>query len=266
MALKVYDLSQWQEGLNIKDLERLCDGVILRVGYTGYVSMKPTKDYMFDTFYQQAKKHGLGVGIYYYSLASDRTLAKAEVDFIKNQLKGKQLEYGVWIDIEDARLKDMKTQLTYTVNYWCELMENSGYYVGIYGSDIGTFRDMLNINSLTKYDKWVASYGRVPNYVKSYGIWQSTNVDRVANYNGNLDFNVCYKDYPSIMRNKGLCGYGTKQSKTKTYTYKVVKGDNLTKIANKYGVTVDSIVKENNIKNKNIIYAGDVLRITVKGE
>ena len=43
--------------------------------------------------------------------------------------------------------------------------------------------------------------------------------------------------------------------------YKVAKGDNLTKIAKKYGTTVDQLVKWNNIKNKNLIYAGQKLRV-----
>lgn len=43
--------------------------------------------------------------------------------------------------------------------------------------------------------------------------------------------------------------------------YTVVKGDTLTKIANKYNVTVDYLVKLNNIKNKNLIYVGQKIRI-----
>ncbi len=44
-----------------------------------------------------------------------------------------------------------------------------------------------------------------------------------------------------------------------TYTVKV--GDNLTKIAQKYGTTVDILVRKNGIKNPNLIYAGQVLKI-----
>lgn len=44
----------------------------------------------------------------------------------------------------------------------------------------------------------------------------------------------------------------------------VKKGETLSFIARKYGVTVDVIVKTNNIKDKNLIRAGSVLRIPVK--
>jgi murein DD-endopeptidase MepM/ murein hydrolase activator NlpD len=44
-------------------------------------------------------------------------------------------------------------------------------------------------------------------------------------------------------------------------TYKVVSGDNLTKIANKFRTTVPKLVALNGIKNPNLIFAGQVLRI-----
>lgn len=46
-----------------------------------------------------------------------------------------------------------------------------------------------------------------------------------------------------------------------TEYYTVVKGDNLTKIAKKYNTTVDELVRLNNIKNKNLIYVGQKLRV-----
>lgn len=50
-------------------------------------------------------------------------------------------------------------------------------------------------------------------------------------------------------------------SKPKAVYYTVKAGDNLTKIAKKYGTTVDNLVKLNKIKNKNLIYAGQKLRV-----
>jgi murein DD-endopeptidase MepM/ murein hydrolase activator NlpD len=44
-------------------------------------------------------------------------------------------------------------------------------------------------------------------------------------------------------------------------TYTVVKGDNLTKIAKANGTTVAALVKLNNIKDKNVINVGQVLKI-----
>lgn len=53
---------------------------------------------------------------------------------------------------------------------------------------------------------------------------------------------------------------GTTSSTSKQY-YTVKSGDNLTKIAKRYGTTVNQLVAWNNIKNKNLIYAGQKLRV-----
>lgn len=52
------------------------------------------------------------------------------------------------------------------------------------------------------------------------------------------------------------------QNTTNGYvTYKVVSGDNLTKIAAKFKTTIDKIVSLNEIANANMIYVGQVLKI-----
>jgi murein DD-endopeptidase MepM/ murein hydrolase activator NlpD len=47
-----------------------------------------------------------------------------------------------------------------------------------------------------------------------------------------------------------------------TATYTVVAGDNLTKIAKRYGTTVKALVALNGIKNANLIHVGQVLKIS----
>lgn len=51
------------------------------------------------------------------------------------------------------------------------------------------------------------------------------------------------------------------EATTTAKTYTVKSGDNLTKIANKFGTTVQVLVDLNNIKNKNLIYVGQVLKL-----
>ena len=53
----------------------------------------------------------------------------------------------------------------------------------------------------------------------------------------------------------------TTSSDNNVETYTVVKGDTLWSIAKRFGTTVDELVRLNNIKNKNLIYIGQVLKI-----
>src|SRR5690606_30175023 len=48
----------------------------------------------------------------------------------------------------------------------------------------------------------------------------------------------------------------------KTTTYTVKKGDTLSHIAKRFGTTVSNLVKINNIKNPNLIYPGQKIRIS----
>lgn len=64
-----------------------------------------------------------------------------------------------------------------------------------------------------------------------------------------------YKEVQDIVNSK----ISANQPKAEYYTVK--KGDTLGKIAKKYGTTVDQLVKWNNIKNKNLIYTGQKLRV-----
>ncbi|MGT2866332.1 LysM peptidoglycan-binding domain-containing protein [Streptococcus fryi] len=64
---------------------------------------------------------------------------------------------------------------------------------------------------------------------------------------------------------QGVSSSGNSSSGTVTTSYTVQSGDTLSGIAAKFGTTVASIQSLNNISNPNLIYAGQVLRITHKG-
>lgn len=49
---------------------------------------------------------------------------------------------------------------------------------------------------------------------------------------------------------------------TETMSYTVQSGDTLSNIASRYGTTVQELVAINNLSNPNLIYPGEVLRIT----
>jgi murein DD-endopeptidase len=72
---------------------------------------------------------------------------------------------------------------------------------------------------------------------------------------GNLDFEKVLLSTPAKEPAKAKA---PAKPKTNAKTYKVVKGDNLTKIAKAHGTTVATLVKLNAIKDKNKISIGQV--------
>lgn len=76
-------------------------------------------------------------------------------------------------------------------------------------------------------------------------------------------------DYEAFLASQGVAAPSepkpaapkTSKPKPKGKTYKVVSGDTLTKIAKAHGTTVAALVKLNDIKNKNLINVGQVLKV-----
>lgn len=189
---------------------------ILRCGYAptnNRTNLK--KDPYFEQFYKDAKAVGMPVGVYFYSRCNSEATAKAEAKFIIDCLKGKKLEYPVWLDVEDTTTlrSTSRTTLTNAVKTCLDELEKAGYYVGIYS---GTYilRDDLNDDELKDYDHWIAAYTRTNPYKGKYTMWQfggETNYLRSKYINGIgsdvADQNYCYVDYPSIIKKNGLNGY-----------------------------------------------------------
>ena len=214
--MKGLDISSYQSGIDFNQIKK--SGVqflILRAGFTGWgTGVNYNKDNCFEQFYNQSKSHNIPVGAYWYSCANTKEKGVAEAKYMyENCLKGKQFEFPIYIDVEDTHHQvGNKRGVTDAIIGFCEYLENLGYYVGIYASDISGFKDKMYINELNAYDKWVARYGSEPKYVKQYGMWQSTSSGRINGYSGNLDCDVAYKDYSSIIKNMGLNGYNTQPS------------------------------------------------------
>ena len=199
---------------------------ILRCGYAPLNNRtRLKKDPYFEQFYKDAKAVGMPVGVYFYSRCNSKATAKEEAKFIIDCLKGKKLEYPVWLDVEDiTTLRDTsRTTLTNAVKTCLDKLEKAGYYVGIYS---GTYilRDELYDYQLKDYDHWIAAYTTTCPYKGKHTMWQfggETNLLTSKYIDGIgsdvADQNYCYIDYPSIMKKYGLNGY----QKQTTYKYKV---------------------------------------------
>ncbi len=205
---KGIDVSHWNNNINWQKVKASgVDFAILRLGYTGTKSRKPTLDGKFGQNYANCTKFGVNIGVYYYSTATSLKQAQNEAKFVIKQLKGKKLQYPVYIDTEDAmQAKLSKTLLTNIVKEFCETMEKAGYYVGIYASK-SWYADQLHDSKLKAYDRWVAQYNDKCTYNGNYGMWQYSDKGKVAGINGNVDLNNCYKNYPSIIKKAKLNGY-----------------------------------------------------------
>ena len=209
MAVFGIDISKWQAGYPYDKANS--EGVkfaILRAGFA------QTKDGSFETHYANAKRLGWGVGAYWYMYAKSVSAAQAEARAFLKAIAGKQFDYPVYLDIEDPSIRGLgRNTLNAMVKAFGEIIEAAGYYFGVY-TNVDWYRNVISGSELNKkYDWWIASWSKNKPSGINAGLWQfggSTNVIRNPKIAGVVtDQNYAYKDYPSIIKEAGLNGYGS---------------------------------------------------------
>ena len=265
MDKKGIDVSKWQGEIDFQKAKN--DGVEFVIIREGYGKKSPLQvDKMFKSNYEGAKSVGLPIGVYHYSYADSVSDAKLEAEFCLENIQGLELEYPICFDIEDKeQLKLNDRQRTDIVKAFCQEIENAGYYTMIY-CNLNWWNNYLYKEELeNKYDLWLAQW-QIGNPSVKCGIWQYSSTGHIDGINGNADLNIAYKDYPNIMKYKGLNGFkkqGTSADETNYSTYTVVKGDSLWSIAQKLlgdGTKWERIKTINNLSST-VIYPNQTLKI-----
>ena len=98
MNTRGIDISRYQGKPDFGRLESEVDYIILQAGYGRYSSQKDSE---FERSYSECKKHGIPVGIYWYSYAKSTADALAEANACMEVIKGKQFEYPIYYDLEE---------------------------------------------------------------------------------------------------------------------------------------------------------------------
>ena len=85
-----------------------------------------------------------------------------------------------------------------------EIIETEGYWCGIYANQYW-WRTYLK-DGLDRFTKWVAKYSNEkPSGISgTYDIWQYSSRGSVPGIEGNVDMNVCYRDFPSEIKKRNL--------------------------------------------------------------
>lgn len=214
---------------------------------------------MFEKHYEEIYKRNINIGCYWYTYAKTVEEAKMEANKFLEVIKNKEITYPLYLDIEDNTLSNLsRDTLDSIVETFGKTIEDAGYYFGVY-SNLNWFNNKLSGKKLNKkYDWWIAYWGDNPPSNIDYGVWQNTSK---FDYRGNnIDSDYCYKDYPSIIK-KAKLNHLDLSSNIKPNVYIVKKGDTLSKIASRYGLTYQYLASYNNISNPNLIYPGEVINI-----
>ena len=168
------------------------------------------RDKQFEANIKGCEANGIPYGIYHYSYCLKPENARKEAQYVVRLLKdaGAKPLYPIWLDLEDnAQIPLGKTALTGLAADWLDEIEKAGYYTGIY-SYRAFLEQYLDMDKLSSYDIWIAEVEvEKPKYSGDYGIWQYSWNGAVKGISGAVDLDYVYRDYPEIIKAKGLNGW-----------------------------------------------------------
>lgn len=238
-----------QENIDLKKVleNNDIDFVIARMSYfikqSKHDSDRDGIDDVFDKYAKACAEANVPMGVYFWPSIVDVKSAKREVDIITAKLDEIKEKYGLYLELpvcidietyEDGggyvidRLcngdKDSLDALQYVIN----TLEERGYFVMVYTGN-NCLKDNPKYRAIIEsldVDTWIprysnsntVSFSNKPNvygeldYSGSTSIRQYTQCGKVNGFNGNVDLNVCYTDFPKIIKNNGLNGFNQDRS------------------------------------------------------
>ena len=239
---KGIDISYWNGDIDLTKVKNAgYKWVMIRCGWGN--NSTDNDDSKFAANVAKAEKLGMPWGVYLFSYACSTSDAKSELAHIDRLLKAQKAKgylptMPIAIDIEPTDTVKNKggwtsSNLTNVATIVLDGLKNLGYYPIIYtGCDELA---MMNNHIRNDYDCWFAQWYTKPTSYKynRLGIWQYGGETNYLNSPtipgvGVTDQNLCYKDYPTIIKNGGYNGWKNntqkpKEEKPKTTTPSVAK-------------------------------------------
>ena len=191
LSIKGYgvDLSEHNKDVDVTQY----DFVILRACWG------ENTDTLFESYSKKCEETNIPYGVYCYDYALSNDQAQAEADYILNLIKDKNIQMGVWFDMEDAdgykKKNDIlnKTRCTNSCKVFCDAVSEAGYFTGVYTSS-----SWLNTYVETTYPIWVANWGTNDGTVQS----DQSSIAVMHQYTSTpLDKDVIYNDISSYASN-----------------------------------------------------------------
>lgn len=239
---KGIDISYWNGDIDLTKVKNAgYKWVMIRCGWGN--NSTDNDDSKFAANVAKAEKLGMPWGVYLFSYACSTSDAKSELAHIDRLLKAQKAKgylptMPIAIDIEPTDTVKNKggwtsSNLTNVATIILDGLKNLGYYPIIYtGCDELA---MMNNHIRNDYDCWFAQWYTKPTSYKynRLGVWQYGGETNYLNSPiipgvGVTDQNLCYKDYPTIIKNGGYNGWKNntqkpKEEKPKTTTPSVAK-------------------------------------------
>lgn len=190
--------------------EVCADFAILRAGWSWYEGGMNI-DQRFLENVSGVQDEGIPWGVYLYAYDKSPAAAAKSADCLADLLNKYQIPYPVAYDFEDRQyLSGSRKTNTAICAAFLERLQSRGYYAMLY-TYTNFARKYIDMAQLAAYDLWIADYTGKVGWTGPYGMWQHSSKGRmeaIGKGKVDVDLNLAYKDYPAIIQEAGLNGYG----------------------------------------------------------
>ena len=250
------DVSNWQGNIDYSQVKNSGIDIVYIKSSQG----NSIVDSHFRTNYENAKAQGLKVGFYHFLTARNIPEAEEQATYFASVIAGTSPDCKLAMDFEVFGNLNTQEINEISLAFLQKVQQLTGKEVIIY-SDSSNARNTFNSQLASTYPLWVAQYGvNTPNTGNwsQYEGFQYSDSGTIPGIRALTDLDTFTEQ---IFLNSSET-IATSENTTNTIeTYIVQSGDTLSQIAMKYGTTVNEIVGLNGIKNPNLIYVGEVLKI-----
>ncbi len=188
------DVSVWQGTIDFQKVKDAgVEFVFIRVG-TAKGDYQNVLDKRFIEYIEGFNKVDIPVGIYYYSYASDRSIAISDAKWVLKQIKDYKVELPIVYDWENWSFYNEFKQSFYTTSMNAKAFLDTVRRAGYDGMLYGSANYLKNVWFDIDYPVWLAHYTNQTNYSGKYTYWQMCSNGKVPGISGNVDINIYYKN------------------------------------------------------------------------
>ena len=189
------------------------DFAMVRVGYRSQKDGTIVEDPNARYNMQEAQKHGIKLGVYFFSTAITEEEAREEAQWVADLISQYSITYPVAFDCEGYTEPDSRqyhltiAERTDLALVFMKAIEKAGYEAMFYSS-----KNELELDNQWKtseiekdYKIWVAQYPEKPypiteksSYSGEHHMWQYTTNGTIPGINQDVDMNVAYFGYAGV--------------------------------------------------------------------
>lgn len=250
------DVSNWQGFIDYSEVKN--SGI--EIVYIKASQGNSIIDSQFKNNYNNAKSNGLKIGLYHFLTARSVSEAEQQAEFFSSVISGTAPDCKLAMDFESFGNLNTEQINEISLAFLQKVQQLTGKEVIIY-SDASNAANTFSLNLANTYPLWVAQYGvTTPNTGNwsSYEGFQYSDMGIVSGINGYTDMDT-FTDNIFLSSTDYIATPENTSNEITSYT--VQSGNTLSQIALRFHTTVNEIAGLNNIRNPNLIYVGEVLKI-----